>query len=39
MPWVGFEHTIPSLERAKSFHALDRMATLIGEGLLYCNII
>jgi hypothetical protein len=30
MPWVGFEPTIPALERAKTIHALDRAATLIG---------
>jgi hypothetical protein len=28
MPWVGFESTIPVFERAKTFHALDRAATL-----------
>jgi hypothetical protein len=30
MPWVGFEPTIPVFERAKTFHALDRVATEIG---------
>jgi hypothetical protein len=25
MPWVGFEPTIPAFERAKTFHALDRV--------------
>jgi hypothetical protein len=30
MPWVGFEHTIPMFERAKTVHALDRVATVIG---------
>jgi hypothetical protein len=30
MPWVGFEPTIPVLERKKIFHALDRPATVIG---------
>jgi hypothetical protein len=30
MPQVGFEHTIPVFERAKTVHALDRTATLIG---------
>jgi hypothetical protein len=30
MPWVGFEHTIPVFERAMTFHALDRAATVIG---------
>jgi hypothetical protein len=27
---VGFEPTIPEFERAKTFHALDRAATVIG---------
>jgi hypothetical protein len=31
MPLVGFEPTIPVLERAKIVHALDRAATVIGE--------
>jgi hypothetical protein len=31
MPWEGFEHTIPVFERAKTFHALDRAATVIGQ--------
>jgi hypothetical protein len=31
MPRVGFEHTIPVFERAKTFHhASDRKATVIG---------
>jgi hypothetical protein len=30
MPWVGFEPKIPEFERAKSVHALDRSATVIG---------
>jgi hypothetical protein len=30
MPWVGFEQTIPALERAKTVHALDRAVTVIG---------
>jgi hypothetical protein len=30
MPRVGFEPTIPALERAKTFHAVDRAATVIG---------
>jgi hypothetical protein len=29
MPEVGFEPTIPVLERAKAVHALDRAATVI----------
>jgi hypothetical protein len=30
MPYVGFETTIPAFERAKTVHALDRAATVIG---------
>jgi hypothetical protein len=30
MPWVGFEPTIPVVERAKPINALDRKATVIG---------
>jgi hypothetical protein len=30
MPWVGFEPTTPVFERAKTVHALDRAATVIG---------
>jgi hypothetical protein len=30
MPRVGFESTIPVFERAKTFHALDRAAAVIG---------
>jgi hypothetical protein len=30
MPEVGFEPTTPVLERAKTVHALDRAATVIG---------
>jgi hypothetical protein len=30
MPQVGFELTIPVLERAKTVHGLDRAATVIG---------
>jgi hypothetical protein len=30
MPWVGFEHTIPASERAKTVHALDCSATVNG---------
>jgi hypothetical protein len=30
MPWVGFEPTILVYERAKTFRALDRAATVIG---------
>jgi hypothetical protein len=39
MPRVGFEPTVPSLERAKTVHALDRAATVIGDFNLYwCQI-
>jgi hypothetical protein len=31
MPWVEFEPMIPVFERAKTVHALDRAATVIGE--------
>jgi hypothetical protein len=31
MPRVGFEPATPVFERAKTFHALDRAATVIGE--------
>jgi hypothetical protein len=30
MPSVGFEPTIPAFERAKTVHALDSAATVIG---------
>jgi hypothetical protein len=33
MPQVGFEPTIPVVEGAKTLHALDRVATVIGEFL------
>jgi hypothetical protein len=32
MLWVGFEPTIPTIERAKTVHALDRTAIVIGSG-------
>jgi hypothetical protein len=31
MPSVGFEPTIPAFERAKTFHALDRVTAVIGK--------
>jgi hypothetical protein len=33
MPSVGFEHTIPAFERAKTVHALNLEASVIGNGL------
>jgi hypothetical protein len=33
MPRVGFEPKIPVFERAKTVHALDRAATVIGTKL------
>jgi hypothetical protein len=35
---VGFEHTIPDFERAKTVHALDRAATVIGGGYILFNV-
>jgi hypothetical protein len=32
MPRVGFEHTIPMFEQAKTIYALDRSATVISTG-------
>jgi hypothetical protein len=34
MPRVGFERTIPTFERSKTVHALDRAATVIGNDYL-----
>jgi hypothetical protein len=31
MPGVGLEPTVPAFERAKTVHALDRAATVIGK--------
>jgi hypothetical protein len=39
MPWVGFEPTIPVFERAKTVHALDRAATVIGPLLFFFFIL
>jgi hypothetical protein len=36
MPRMGFEPTIPVLEWAKRFHALDRAATVIGTNARSC---
>jgi hypothetical protein len=35
MPRMGFEPTIPVLQRAKTVHALDRAATVIGSIFIY----
>jgi hypothetical protein len=35
MPYVGFEPTIPVFERAKTVHALDGAATVIGKVSTY----
>jgi hypothetical protein len=34
MPRVGFDHLAPAFERAKTVHALDRAATVIGTAIL-----
>jgi hypothetical protein len=34
VPWVRFEPTIPAFERAKTFHALDSAAIVIGHQTL-----
>jgi hypothetical protein len=39
MAWVGFEPTIPVLERAKTFDALDSTATVIGQTGWLQNVI
>jgi hypothetical protein len=39
MPSVGFEPTIPAFERAKTVHALDRAATVMGVKLGYRELI
>jgi hypothetical protein len=39
MPRVEFEPTIPVFERAKTVHALDRAATLIGRYHLWAYIM
>jgi hypothetical protein len=33
IPRMGFEHTTPMFERAKTVHALDRAATVIGTSM------
>jgi hypothetical protein len=39
LPIAGFEPTIPVVKRAKTFHALDRAATVTGTELSYIFII
>jgi hypothetical protein len=39
MPEVGFEPMITAFERAKSVHALDGAATVIGKTIIYFNNI
>jgi hypothetical protein len=38
MPLVGFEPTIPALQQAKTVHALDRAATVIGSSPFYSYV-
>jgi hypothetical protein len=35
MHWMGFEPMIPASEWAKTAHALDRAATVIGEKIMH----
>jgi hypothetical protein len=40
MPWVGFEPTILAFEQAKTVHALDREANVVGYSQFGCiNLI
>jgi hypothetical protein len=39
MTQVGFESMIPVYQRAKTVHALDRAATVIGYAYITCIII
>jgi hypothetical protein len=39
MPRMEFEPTTPVMERAKTVHALDRAATVIGDVLFQANQI
>jgi hypothetical protein len=39
MPRVEFEPTIPVFERAKTVHALDRAATMIGTNKLWSMLM
>jgi hypothetical protein len=38
MCWVGFEPTIPVFESAKTVHALDSAALVIGDTIKYINM-
>jgi hypothetical protein len=38
LAWVGFEPRIPTFERAKTAHALDRAATVIGRGTVLHSV-
>jgi hypothetical protein len=39
MPLAGFKPTIPVFKRAKTFHALDRAATVTGRRTIYTQLI
>jgi hypothetical protein len=39
MPWIGFEPTTPVFERAKTVHALDSAATVIGSFVYYKTLL
>jgi hypothetical protein len=39
MPLAEFEPTIPMFKRAKTFHALDRAATVTGNANIYIQKI
>jgi hypothetical protein len=38
MPWVGYELTIPVLERMNAVRSLDPAATVIGPAILIVNV-
>jgi hypothetical protein len=38
MPWEGLEPTTPAFERAKTVHAVDRAATVIGDRNLMSHL-
>jgi hypothetical protein len=39
MPLAGFEPTISVFKRAKTFHALERAATVTGHYIICCEIM